>query len=225
MEVRVKLTRKRAAVVAGLAALITATGIAYAAIPDGNGVFHACKNGSGTIRLIDKSLPSTSWLSKCSSLETEISWSHTGPQGPQGIQGVPGPQGQKGDTGSQGPQGVQGPKGDKGDRGETGPAGATGSQGPAGPPGASGYEIVREEINAEGGLGNAGIGWWDATATCPAGKKAVGGGVQTGFSFRSYDDNILDSFPTHDGSGWIGRVYVGPGGPHLIYVHAICLNA
>jgi hypothetical protein len=86
-----------------------AGGAAYATIPDSAGVYTACKlRVTGTIRLIDKTpgaFPAGSLLARCTSLEDEISWSHTGPQG---IQGPQGPQG------TQGPQGPQGPAGNDG---------------------------------------------------------------------------------------------------------------
>jgi hypothetical protein len=108
---RFQLTRRGLGLFVALAALSVFAGIAYAAIPDG-GVFTACKsNATGTIRLIDKSLPGTSPLSKCTRVETEISWNQTGPQGAKGdpgIQGEAGPQGEPGPQGALGPPGVSG---------------------------------------------------------------------------------------------------------------------
>ena len=72
-----------------LAALPLAVGIAYATIPDGQGVIHSClKNGE--IRLIDTALES------CKDSETELTWNQQGPKG------------DKGDTGAQGPTGPAG---------------------------------------------------------------------------------------------------------------------
>jgi hypothetical protein len=84
------MSKKLAAVVVGLAA-IAAGSVAFAAIPDGNGVIHACygKPGSprpGAIRVID---PSKS--EACSSLENPLDWNQ---------QGAPGEKGEKGDAGS-----------------------------------------------------------------------------------------------------------------------------
>ena len=59
----------------------------------------------------------------------------------------------------QGPQGLQGPKGDPG---------------AAGAPGISGYQ----RIEASGGVLNVGE-QGSATASCPGGKKALGGGVSS----------------------------------------------
>jgi hypothetical protein len=74
MEFKFRLTRKRTAAIIVIAAL-SAVGISYAAIPDASGTYYACKlRGTGTIRMIDESLPSTSLLSKCTAYEDEISW-------------------------------------------------------------------------------------------------------------------------------------------------------
>jgi hypothetical protein len=78
MEFKFRLTRKRTAAVVVIVAL-SAVGIGYAAIPDASGTYNACKlRSTGTIRLIDKSLPSSSLLSKCTVLEDEISWNKGG---------------------------------------------------------------------------------------------------------------------------------------------------
>lgn len=81
-------------VTAALATLAVAGGAAYATIPDGGGVIHACyQSQNGALRVIDDAAES------CLRSESAISWSQTGPQGttgPQGPQGEPGPQGQSG---------------------------------------------------------------------------------------------------------------------------------
>src|SRR4051794_36505564 len=91
--------RLRSFTAAGLIALTSAI-VLYAAIPDTGKTFTACvvKN-LGTVRFIDPSLPSSNFMSHCTSLETQIAWNAQGPSGP------PGPVG---------PQGVPGPKGDPG---------------------------------------------------------------------------------------------------------------
>lgn len=87
--------------------------IAYASIPDANGVVHGCyKTSNGSLRVIDS--PSV----QCDPRnETAISWNQAGPVGPQGLQGPVGPQGGQGVPGPAGPQGPAGPAG------EPGPAG------------------------------------------------------------------------------------------------------
>jgi hypothetical protein len=84
-----------------------AGGIAYATIPSAGNVYNACMlKGIGTIRLIDKALPSTNLLSHCvDGKELEVSWNQSGPPGAAGPKGA---DGEKGDTGEQGPQGPAG---------------------------------------------------------------------------------------------------------------------
>src|ERR671934_1247794 len=92
--------------------LAVAGGVAYATIPDSNGVISGCySKTSGSLRVIDSSTQS------CASTENPISWNHTGPTGPAGPAR---PQGAKGHTGAPGPRGAEG---------GTGPAGAPGAAG------------------------------------------------------------------------------------------------
>jgi hypothetical protein len=78
-------------------------GVAYATIPNSEKVFTACMlKNVGTIRLIDPSLPPSSPMQHCTSLEAQVSWNQ---------------QGQPGSAGPPGPQGPTGPKGDKGEPG------------------------------------------------------------------------------------------------------------
>ena len=77
--------------VAGVVLILAVAGAAYAAIPDGAGVYTACRlNNVGTIRLIDPSGPSTSLLSHCTSFETKITWNQQGPAGAPGKDGANG---------------------------------------------------------------------------------------------------------------------------------------
>jgi hypothetical protein len=94
--------RRTAAVgLIALAVAAVAAAIAYASIPDSNGLFHGCYGitgqgqpaGNATLRVID---PDTQ---ACKSNERPLDWNQTGPQGPTG------PQGQTGPTGPQGPEG------------------------------------------------------------------------------------------------------------------------
>jgi hypothetical protein len=111
----------------------------------------------------------------------------------------PGPQGPKGDDGA---TGAQGPKGDKGDPGLPGAAGA---------PGVSGYVVVMSPAVYITGTGG------HATADCPAGKKAVGGG------FSTVNGSVYASGAKADGSGWL--VAALPGGQTTTLVaQAICAS-
>ena len=103
--------------------------VAFAQIPDSNGVIHACYHtGNGGIRVVDDP-------SECSSGEAPLEWYQTGAAG---AQGPAGPQGPIGPAGIDGAQGAQGPQGSPGVDGVDGADGAQGPQGPAGPPGADG---------------------------------------------------------------------------------------
>ncbi len=75
-------------------------GVAYATIPGPDKVYSACMlKGVGTIRLIDKTLSSTSFMSRCTDKEMEIAWNQAGPAGLPGPKGDTGPKGEKGDPG------------------------------------------------------------------------------------------------------------------------------
>ncbi len=82
---RLLLGRRRAAVVfAAVATLALGAVIAYAAIPDSNGVIHACyAKNNGALRVIDTG-------QTCTSRETPLDWNQTGPAGPQGEPGAAG---------------------------------------------------------------------------------------------------------------------------------------
>jgi Collagen triple helix repeat (20 copies) len=87
-------------------------GVAYATIPDGGGVIHACyRTDSGAVRLIDT--PDQ----KCSEVEAAVDWNVPGPVGPTGPDGPAGPAGAQGPAGQQGPAGPQGPPGPTGSGG------------------------------------------------------------------------------------------------------------
>jgi hypothetical protein len=78
-------------VLAGVVFAAAAAGIAYAAIPDGNGVYTACMlDKVGTIRLIDPSLPSSNLMSHCSSVEKRLTFNQQGPPGAPGADGADG---------------------------------------------------------------------------------------------------------------------------------------
>jgi hypothetical protein len=112
-----------------------------------------------------------------------------GAQGPKGDTGAPGPAGPQGATGDAGPVGPQGPKGDTGDTGPQGLKGSTGSQGPKGdkgdtgpqgiqgPAGLSGVQVITATTTAN--MSSGGTQYTSARATCPSGKKVIGGGAET----------------------------------------------
>lgn len=85
--------RRRAVVgITALAGLAAGAVVAYAAIPDSNGLIHGCyTRNSGALRVIDTDTGQT-----CGTKETALNWSQTGPQGPRGPQGPQGPAGESG---------------------------------------------------------------------------------------------------------------------------------
>jgi hypothetical protein len=114
-------------------------GVAWATIPDGGGVYTACKlTATGTIRLIDPSLPTTSLLQHCTSLETQITWNQKGQKGDAGTNGTNGTNGNDGINGVDGAAGANGEKGDKGDKGDPCPATDPACKGPSGDAGTTG---------------------------------------------------------------------------------------
>src|SRR5262245_1414850 len=101
--------RSRRAVAVGLVALAVSAGVAtlaYASIPDGNGVIHGCYSvngqgqvdGSASLRVIDPASTNPNGQA-CKNNERALDWSQTGPTGRQGPTGATGP------TGPQGPEG------------------------------------------------------------------------------------------------------------------------
>jgi hypothetical protein len=79
-------------------------------------------------------------------------------------------------AGPAGPKGPKGAKGDKGQKGDKGDKGATGT------PGISGYEVVSQtfkEVFIENSGGFRGLSEVK-TVSCPAGKRAIGGGTDLG---------------------------------------------
>ena len=64
--------------------------MASAVIPDGGGVYTACKlNATGTLRLIDPSLGTGPLLGYCTKYETQITWNQKGVPGANGTNGRP----------------------------------------------------------------------------------------------------------------------------------------
>ena len=83
-----------------------AAGIAYAAIPDSQGVYTACMlNKVGTVRLIDPSLPASNPMSHCTNVETKFTFNQQGQQGAPGLAGAPGKDGAPGADGKDGKDG------------------------------------------------------------------------------------------------------------------------
>jgi hypothetical protein len=154
--------------VLALVAAGAGAGVAVAAVPDSNGVIHACVNVSrednGTLvpqtneganlSVIDPSAGQSCNASDApTSPQTTLTWNVTGPQGPAGTPGAAGATGPTGATGTRGPAG---PTGTTGARGPAGDAGSTGPQGPAGTSGGPGHPGQTGGTGATGATGPTG---------------------------------------------------------------------
>jgi len=92
-----RLLATRARTAAFAVVVVAAVSVAYASIPDSAGVIHGCyQKNNGQLRVIDPA------VSSCTTSETPLQWSQTGPQGPMGSQGPEGPQGPPGPEGPSG---------------------------------------------------------------------------------------------------------------------------
>jgi hypothetical protein len=109
-------------------------------------------------------------------------------------------------------------------QGPAGPPGLQGAQGIQGPPGLSGVQIVTASTDAS----TAGVQF--VTASCPSGKKVIGGGAQaTGTAVANAPVLLRESNPTSAGTGWhalAGTVgNFDTGAPWSVTATAICANA
>jgi hypothetical protein len=208
--------------IATVFALVFAAGSVFVALGDSAPVtYYACLKDGGL--LVDGTLSNvgTRAPDRCPIGAHVISWNQ---QGPQGVPGPAGPQGAQGDTGPQGPQGAQG---EEGPQGVPGPTGATGPQGPAGASGLSGYEIVQ----VTGPVGTEFQRIEVLTASCPAGKKVLGGGgfpvLDAGFSGVVDNISVHESLPLNDTTWDFQMVSANPDGVtkwHLV-AYAVCADA
>ena len=126
-----------------------------------------------------------------------------------------------------GPAGPAGPKGDRGDRGETGavgPKGATGlvgpvgARGPSGPSGVSGWSYFTK------GASLSGESFKTVNVDCPAGKKALGGGVAVTSGLWAM--RVIQSAPSGAAAtGWLATVANDASNyTTSFYVWAICAS-
>jgi hypothetical protein len=95
------MSKKKLAIIAAAVAAVAAGSAAFASIPDGGGVIHACYGKPesarpGVLRVID-----TGNNEACTSIENTLDWNQTGLTGPTG------PKGDKGDTGNPGQPGPE----------------------------------------------------------------------------------------------------------------------
>lgn len=126
-----------------------------------------------------------------------------------------------------GPMGFQGAPGSKGEKGPIGP------KGPMGSPGLSGYEVVSqlfEDVFIENS-GGAQRGLSAAeTVSCPAGKRAIGGGADLGTNATQNGPQrqitVSLSGPNGTGTGWSVQLFNNAGFDAQIdlKVYAICAD-
>lgn len=140
-------------------AVIAAAGVAYAAVPGGDGTIHACYDSvSGQLRVFD---PETNSPKACGAKEHEVAWNQegqagpAGPEGPAGPTGPAGPKGGIGETGPEGPIGETGPAGPEGPKGDTGNTGPQGPKGDTGPVGPAGTALAYANVYSGGGFSAA----------------------------------------------------------------------
>jgi hypothetical protein len=113
------------------------------------------------------------------------------------------------------------PAGAQGPAGPAGPVGPAGPQGPAGANGVSGHEIVTVATAMNSDTEKS------ITATCPAGKKPVGGGGYA-IGILSWPDDIglVASYPV-SGTGWrvVAREINAYAGSWLARAYVVCTTA
>jgi Collagen triple helix repeat (20 copies) len=137
-----------------------------------------------------------------------------GARGPAGLQGIQGPAG---------PQGVQGPAGPQGASSSVpGPPGPTGAAGPPGPTDSLVTAPVSATTPISAPLGTVA----SATATCPAGKKILGGGVTITVTVTAQQSRVAprDNFPSAS-NAWTGTLVITSGligASATISVYAVC---
>jgi hypothetical protein len=121
-------------------------------------------------------------------------------------------------TNLQGPPGPKGDKGEKGDKGLKGDKGDKGDKGLQGSPGISGYQIVQGSP-----VPLAANKTVIATVTCPAGKKAVGGGGHH-FSAVGFVAALGSSIPVNNSGGtqWQAAFKNLTSTPANVQAYAIC---
>ena len=203
---------------AGLASASAPTEIASSS------VFTACLNPyDGTL---DNVALNSSHPKACRSWEQRVSWNQAGQPGPAGARGAAGPI-------AAGPAGASGASGAKGATGPAGPSGAAGSAAAgvaqtvvsaqiiacyAGAP-VSDTTCVHRAVTGPGFSGTV-----SATAYCPAGSLAMGGGItQTDTTPTSGGSITLSSAQIGGGTGWTGVISNDTSNTHSFNVYALCV--
>jgi hypothetical protein len=132
-----------------------------------------------------------------------------------------GPQGPRGDTGAPGPKGDPGEPGAPGTKGDPGATGPPGPQGEGGVPGVSGYEQITVDRQTDP---NVSI-FTSATATCPIGKVAVGGGGEILNPTQAGTGVVLDASRPISPRTWMAEAHGLGAIKWTLRVTVICANA
>ena len=139
-----------------------------------------------------------------------------------GPQGDVGPQGPQGDQGIQGIQGLTGDTGDKGDTGDVGPQGIQGLPGTNGTNGTNGTDGVSGYERVPTASANSSANTKTQTATCPVGKKVVGGGYSASVNVM----NVNSNNPTSDTVWSVTATENESGNPTwILTAYAVCVTA
>jgi hypothetical protein len=131
----------------------------------------------------------------------------TGTQGATGAQGVIGPQGLQGVAGVQGPQGTQGTQG---------------VIGPTGPTGSIASSVVK--VTTATAACTINNGTCTLTATCPAGKSVISGGISAGGATAAKFLDLTESYPSSTTAWTISAMNWGTTGTITITAYALCAN-
>ena len=118
-------------------------------------------------------------------------------------------------------QGVPGPQGPTGAKGDTGPTGAQGPQGEPGPAGVSGYEQITVDRQTDPDVSI----FTSATATCPTGKVAVGGGGEILNPTQAGTNVVLDASRPISARTWMAEAHGLGSIKWTLRVTVICASA
>ena len=112
----------------------------------------------------------------------------------------------------------------RGPAGAAGAPGAPGSNGTPGAPGLSGVEVVTQPGNM---ITNNTLAESSATATCPAGKKVLGGGIsyEVAGTFITPPGTIVSRPVTTDPQGWIASAVAQNNDDWGVTAYAVCATS
>jgi hypothetical protein len=241
-------------VATSLVVVVAAGAVAFADIPDRDGLHLCYEKDSGRLRVVDNK--------GCHDDERKIVWDNRGrdgtrgergpagddgPKGPKGETGAAGPPGPVGPPGEMGPPGPEGPMGQQGVVGPDGPPGPMGPAGPAGPRGPSGPAGPEGPPGPQGDQGPAGISGFEVvtartptngfnsdspkqvTAECPNGKRVIGTGANLEASNGELDGQValqeMAPIRRNEARGRAAEISTGSNVRWALVVVAFCAEA